>query len=84
MKEEYLNVPSAKEQWLELTNGTYEKWYFPNACEAIDGKRVALFHPCEFYNYKGFCSLVLMAIVDYNYKFIVTEVFALRQVFAKR
>ena len=78
LKEEYLNVPNTKEQWLELANGTYEKWRFPNAYEAIDSKHIALFHPrdiaLEFYNYKGFYSLVLMATVDYNYKFVYVDV----------
>ena len=78
LKEECLNVPNTKEQWLELANGTYEKWHFPNAYEAINGKHIALFHTrdiaSEFYNYKGFYSLVLMAIVDYNYKFMYVDV----------
>ena len=51
-----------------------KKQYFPNAYGAIDGKHRALFDPhgieSEFYNYKGFYTLVLMAIVDYNYKFV--------------
>ena len=28
----------------------------------------------EFYNYKGFYSIVLLTFVNYNYKFLVTEV----------
>ena len=78
LKEEYLDVPNKKEQWLELANGTYEKWHFRNAYGAIDGKQIALIHPhgsaSEFYNCNGFYSLVFMAIVDSNYKFVYADV----------
>ena len=53
LKEEYLDVPNKKEQWLELANGTYEKWHFRNAYGAIDGKQIALIHP------HGWCVRVL-------------------------
>ena len=52
------------------------RWQFLNAYTAADGKHIALFHTfysgSEFYSYKGFFSivLVLMALVDYDYKFI--------------
>ena len=55
-----------------------KKQYFLNTYGAIDGKHRALFDPhgteSEFYNYKGFYTLVLMAIVDYNYKFVNVDV----------
>lgn len=61
LKKEYLKVL--------MPEGAYEKWQFPNAYVAIDGKQVSLFHPhsgaSEYY--KGFYSLLFMAIVAYDY-----------------
>ena len=52
-----------------MPEGAYEKWQFPNAYVAIDGKQISLFHPhsgaSEYY--KGFYSLLFMAIVTYDY-----------------
>ena len=78
LKEEYLKFPNTKEQWIELADGTYEKGHFSNAYGAIDRKHMALFSPLvsasEFCNYKGFYSLVPMAIADYDYKFVYDDV----------
>ena len=55
LKEEYLNFPNTKEQWIELADGTYEKGHFPNAYRTIDSKHIVLFSPLgsasEFCNY---------------------------------
>lgn len=55
-----------------------QKWHFPNCVGAIYGKHVRVFCPKRsgslYYNYKNFFSIVLLAVVDANYKFIFTDV----------
>lgn len=54
------------------------KWNFPNCILAIDGKHVKIRCPSnsgsQFYNYKDYFSIVLLAMVDANYKFVVIDV----------
>jgi|TergutMp193P3_1026864.scaffolds.fasta_scaffold26680_3 hypothetical protein len=56
----------------------YTLWNFPNCCGAIDGKHIVIRCPSksgsEFYNYKKVYSVILLAIVDANYKFIYIDV----------
>ena len=53
-------------------------WQFPNCLGAINGKHVNLRAPPKsstlFHNYKGFFSILLVAFVDADYKFIYIDV----------
>ncbi|XP_068118950.1 uncharacterized protein [Hyperolius riggenbachi] len=56
----------------------WEKHQFPNCLGAVDGKHVRIVMPAAtgsvYYNYKKYFSLVLMAVVDPNLKFIYVDV----------
>lgn len=62
----------------KISHDFYNKWNFPNCCGAIDGKHVRIICPNKsgslYYNYKNYFSLVLLATVDANYKFIAIDV----------
>lgn len=64
----------ATEQWCDIANDFDALWQFP----AIDGKHVVIDKPANsgslFYNYKKDSSVVLLAVVDANYKFMLMSV----------
>lgn len=71
--EEVLNVPTSPDEWRSAAELFRTRWQFPHAVGALDGKHVAIRKPkkCEsmYFNYKGYHSIVLMALVDADYKF---------------
>lgn len=73
-----LQVPNTEEQWKEIQRLFEVKWNFPQCCGAIDGKHIQIKRPpnsvSDFYNYKGTYSVILLALVDYDYKFLYIDV----------
>ena len=63
-----MKCPSTKEEWEYINDQTKTRWQFPNCFAAADGKHIGIICPKEsgsqFYNYKGFFSIVLLAFVD--------------------
>lgn len=78
LRDEYMKFPKTEYEWNHLVDNTFERWHFPNAWGAIDGKHVRLLLPADsgsnYYCYKGFHSIVLMAVVGYDYKFLYVDV----------
>nr|CAI5828130.1 unnamed protein product [Callosobruchus analis] len=64
--------------WMKSAEKFKQIWDFPNCIAAIDGKHINIQCPINagstFYNYKGSNSIVLLALVDADYKFITIDV----------
>ena len=76
--EEMIPTPSTAEGWKKIADDFGKRWNFHHCLGALDGKHVAMQCPKNagsvYYNYKGFHSIILMALVDADYKFIWVEV----------
>lgn len=78
LKRKYMHAPGSEEEWLEIAKAFEESWNMPHVIGAIDGKHIRMqcpkFSGTQYYNYKGFFSLVLMAVCDANYCFTMFDV----------
>uniref|UniRef100_A0A3B4TJ97 DDE Tnp4 domain-containing protein n=1 Tax=Seriola dumerili TaxID=41447 RepID=A0A3B4TJ97_SERDU len=77
MMERFLPRPT-QDTWEEVADGFWKKWNFPNCLGALDGKHVTIQAPpqtgSQYFSYKKTFSIVLLALVDSNYKFRVIQV----------
>ncbi len=71
---EVIITPITPDDWMVIANTNSRKWQYHHCLEAMDGKHVSIRKPMNagsyYYNYKNFHSIVLMALVDGDYKFI--------------
>lgn len=71
-------TPSTPDEWREVADGFRGRWNYANCCGAIDGKHVAIRKPSKtgslHYCYKGFCSIVILALADSQYQFLWANV----------
>lgn len=71
-------MPSSTAEWEAIAEKFYTRWQFPQCLGALDGKHIAFRARKKdgaFYkNYKGFDSIVLLALVDADKKFIYAGV----------
>lgn len=67
-----------KNHWQLVADTFYKKWQFPNCIGAIDGKHVEMKAPSLsgslYWNYKGYPSIVFIAVVDAFSRYTVIEI----------
>lgn len=77
-KDEVISCPTTQGEWRAIADEFQRKWNVPHTCGALDGKHVAIRCPPKtgslFHNYKGFFSLVLLALVDADYTFLWMDI----------
>ena len=78
LREIYLKAPSCADDWKQIGDSMFSTWDFPNCIGALDGKHIAIECPpnsgSNYYNYKKFYSLVLMALCDARYCFTLVDI----------
>ena len=74
----YMNAPSCIEDWKRISDEFELLWDMPHTIGAIDGKHIAIDCPHNtgslYHNYKGFFSIVLLAVCDARYCFTLVDV----------
>lgn len=77
LKEQVMCKPTT-DDWERIADEFFQRTNFPNCIGALDGKHIRVVNPensgSQFYNYKHFFSIVLLALVDANYCFTVVDV----------
>ncbi|XP_036340050.1 putative nuclease HARBI1 isoform X2 [Rhagoletis pomonella] len=71
-------IPATEKEWLDVANDFETLWQFPHTLGAIDGKHIRIKAPprsgSDFHNYKGFFSIILLAVVDAHSRFIYVDI----------
>jgi len=66
-----------KEMWLKKSAEFYKFTNFPNCVGSVDGKHIRMRCPpntgSDFFNFKKYFSIVLMAVADANYHFTAID-----------
>ncbi|CAH1998880.1 unnamed protein product [Acanthoscelides obtectus] len=77
LHKKYMKFPTTEAEWRSIARVFEARCNIPNCIGAVDGKHVNLIPPpnsgAYYYNYKGYYSLVLMAIYDANCEFIMCD-----------
>ncbi|XP_067643829.1 uncharacterized protein [Eurosta solidaginis] len=71
-------MPSNAAEWESIAKDFAMRWQFPNCLGALDSKHVSFRSARKdgafYHNYKGTNSIILLALVDANYRFVFIDV----------
>ncbi|XP_066971926.1 uncharacterized protein [Macrobrachium rosenbergii] len=77
LKPTYFKLPTSGDEWHQVASSYYSQWNFPMCLGALDGKRVLIAKSpntgSEYYDYKGHFSIIMLAVVDADYKFLYVD-----------
>ena len=77
LKDPYMKTPSSKKTWFNISARFEDTLNFPHCIGAIDGNHIRIECPkmtlTYYYIYKGFYSIVLLAICGSNYCFTLLD-----------
>ncbi|KAM4049006.1 uncharacterized protein ACNLHF_001716 [Anomaloglossus baeobatrachus] len=75
---DFMAFPQNESEWLQIASQFQLQWQFPNCGGAIDGKHIRITQPHHsgsfYHNYKGFFSIILMAVANADYDFVMVDV----------
>ena len=76
--EDVINNTTEEDEWCNIARQFSTAWQFHHVLGALDGKHIAIKCPpgggSQYFNHKGFHSIVLLGLVDADYKFIWVNV----------
>jgi hypothetical protein len=71
-------MPKTEQDWKNVAKTFQDRWNFPHCVGALDGKHVLIQKPLnsgsDFFNYKHNFSIILLALVDADCKFLYVDV----------
>ncbi|CAH1986955.1 unnamed protein product [Acanthoscelides obtectus] len=65
-----------KENWQIIASKFENRANFPHCIGSVDGKHIRIINPLGsmYFNYKGYSSIVLMAVADSDYRFTYVDI----------
>ena len=77
-QDEFLKCPSTQEEWQKVADDFLSRWNWPQTGGAVDGKHIAIRKPKNagrnYFNYKKFHSIILLAVADAKCKFLYVNI----------
>ncbi|XP_068739094.1 putative nuclease HARBI1 [Montipora capricornis] len=78
LKVKYVSPPNSASDWKNISKDFESIWHLAHCIGAIDGKHIAIRCPGNggslYYNYKGWLSIVLLAVCDASYNFTLVDI----------